>query len=87
MSTNEDSWQNGSNLGDRFLLCELGDYKHAVIFHIAAGSEKVINDILGHGKSRGCLLRTLCFINRLYLLIFTCEEGNLFPLNGRLLND
>ena len=58
----------------------------AVIFRIAAIAEKLINILLGHGKSGGCDFCTLRFGDVCNLLGFRGEEGKLFSLDGRFFN-
>ena len=51
----------------------------AVIFRVAAVAEKLVNILLGHGKSGGCDFCTLRFGDVCNLLGFRGEERELFP--------
>lgn len=55
----------------------------AVIFCVASHPEKLVNILLGHGKSGGCDFCTLRFGDVCNLLGFRGEEGKLFSLDGR----
>ena len=87
MTTHKDLRKNRGDFRNRLLLHELSDNQHSVIVGVAAAAEETVDHILRNRNSRGCFHITLCYFNGLYLLIFTCEEGNLFALNGRFLDN
>ena len=64
---------------------EMLNIKPTVILRVAAVAEKLVNILLGHGKSGGCDFCTLRFGDVCNLLGFRGEEGKLFSLDGRFI--
>ena len=71
----------------RMLLGVFNGDPHPVVLRVAAIAEELVNILLGHGKSGGCRLDTLRFVDSLDLFVFACKERNLFSLKRGVFDD